>query len=80
MSSVVHMSGFVIFTQIGDLSDGYTKIPTALLLLIAHSFASSVLFVVCGAISARYHTRDFLQIAGLFAATPVLSVGFLFGI
>jgi len=32
LSSVVHMSGFVLFVQIAEIADGYLKIPMALLL------------------------------------------------
>jgi len=36
--------------------------------------------MVSGAISARYHTRDFLQITGLLSTMPVVSVGLFFGV
>jgi NADH:ubiquinone oxidoreductase subunit 4 (subunit M) len=79
LSSVVHMGGSVLIIAASELFDSLVSVPTILALLVAHSFASSLMFAVSGMISTRYHTRDFTQISGLFLSAPKIAAVFLLG-
>lgn len=76
LSSVVHMGGSVLIIAVSGLLDAQVSISTILALLLAHSFSSALMFAVVGMLSARYHTRDFTAISGIFSNTPKLSCVF----
>jgi NADH:ubiquinone oxidoreductase subunit 4 (subunit M) len=61
------------------LIDSQVSTSTVLALLLAHSFSSALMFATSGMLSARYHTRDFTQLSGVFTNTPRLAFIFLVG-
>lgn len=55
----------------------YTVIPSVIIILLAHSFSSGVLFAFAGMLSSRYHTRDICEMRGLFKSAPRFTLHFL---
>lgn len=65
-TSVSHM-GFVL---LGAYSGSITALQGVMLLLLAHGLSTGALFVLCGSVYERLHTRDLLRIGGLAQQMP----------
>lgn len=65
-TSVSHM-GFVL---LGVYSGSVMALQGTMLLLLAHGLSTGALFVLCGALYERLHTRELTQLGGLADAMP----------
>lgn len=74
-SSISHM-GFVL---IGIYSGSELALQGAIVLMLAHGISAAALFILCGQLYERLHTRDMTQMGGLWkriAWLPALSLFF----
>jgi NADH-quinone oxidoreductase subunit M len=74
-SSISHM-GFVL---IGIYSGSQLALQGAVVLMIAHGLSAAALFILCGQLYERLHTRDMREMGGLWkrlAWLPALSLFF----
>jgi len=74
-SSISHM-GFVL---IGIYSGSELALQGAIVLMLAHGISAAALFILCGQLYERLHTRDMTQMGGLWkriAWLPPLSLFF----
>ena len=74
-SSISHM-GFVL---IGIYSGSQLALQGAVVLMLAHGLSAAALFILCGQLYERLHTRDMRQMGGLWsrlAWLPALSLFF----
>lgn len=67
-SSVSHM-GFVL---IGIYAGTELALQGAMITMIAHGISAGALFILCGEVYERLHTRDLRQMGGLWANFPYL--------
>jgi NADH-quinone oxidoreductase subunit M len=67
-SSVSHM-GFVL---IGIYAGTELALQGAMITMIAHGISAGALFILCGEIYERLHTRDLREMGGLWARFPYL--------
>jgi len=67
-SSVSHM-GFVI---VGIYSGNQLALQGAVITMLAHGLSAGALFILCGEIYERIHTRDLREMGGLWASFPYL--------
>ena len=67
-SSVSHM-GFVL---IGIYAGTEQALQGAVITMIAHGISAGALFILCGEIYERLHTRDLREMGGLWARFPYL--------
>lgn len=73
-SSVSHM-GFVL---IGIYSGSPQALQGVVVQMIAHGLSAAGLFILCGQLYERMHTRDMRQMGGLWARVPYLPALSLF--
>lgn len=73
-SSVSHM-GFIL---IAIYSGSQTALQGAVIQMIAHGLSSAALFILCGQLYERLHTRDMRQMGGLWSRIPWLPAVTLF--
>ena len=73
-SSVSHM-GFVL---IGIYSGSPQALQGVVVQMIAHGLSAAGLFILCGQLYERMHTRDMRQMGGLWAQVPYLPALSLF--
>ncbi|HLV16675.1 MAG TPA: NADH-quinone oxidoreductase subunit M [Pseudomonas sp.] len=74
-SSISHM-GFVL---IGIYSGSQLALQGAIVLMLAHGISAAALFILCGQLYERLHTRDMTQMGGLWkriAWLPALGLFF----
>lgn len=67
-TSISHM-GYVL---IGIYAGGAMAIEGAVVQMIAHGLSASALFILCGQLYERLHTRDMRQMGGLWSRLPLL--------
>jgi NADH-quinone oxidoreductase subunit M len=67
-SSVSHM-GFVL---VGIYAGTELALQGAMITMIAHGISAGALFILCGEIYERIHTRDLREMGGLWARFPYL--------
>ena len=67
-TSISHM-GFVL---IGIYAGSAMAIKGAVVQMIAHGLSASALFILCGQLYERLHTRDMRQMGGLWSRMPFL--------
>jgi NADH-quinone oxidoreductase subunit M len=67
-SSVSHM-GFVL---VGIYAGTELALQGAIITMLAHGISAGALFILCGEIYERVHTRDLRQMGGLWARFPYL--------
>ena len=67
-SSISHM-GFVL---IGIYSGSELALQGAVILMLAHGLSAAALFILCGQLYERVHTRDMRQMGGLWRRLPWL--------
>lgn len=67
-SSVSHM-GFVL---IGIYAGTEQALQGAIITMIAHGISAGALFILCGEVYERLHTRDLREMGGLWARFPYL--------
>jgi len=73
-SSVSHM-GFVL---IGIYSGSQQALQGVVVQMLAHGLSAAALFILCGQLYERLHTRDMRQMGGLWARVPYLPALSLF--
>ena len=73
-SSVSHM-GFVL---VGIYAGTQQALQGAMITMIAHGISAGALFILCGEIYERLHTRDMREMGGLWARFPYLPPIMLF--
>src|SRR5690606_26073449 len=73
-SSISHM-GFVL---IGIYSGSELALQGAVVLMIAHGLSAAALFILCGQLYERLHTRDMREMGGLWSRLPWLPALSLF--
>ncbi|MNP37392.1 NADH-quinone oxidoreductase subunit M [compost metagenome] len=73
-SSVSHM-GFVI---IGIFSGSPQAMQGVVIQMIAHGLSAAALFILCGQLYERLHTRDMRKMGGLWSRMPYLPAVSLF--
>jgi NADH-quinone oxidoreductase subunit M len=73
-SSVSHM-GFIL---IGIYSGSQMALQGAVVQMVAHGLSAAALFILCGQLYERLHTRDMRQMGGLWARLPWLPAASLF--
>lgn len=73
-SSVSHM-GFVL---IGIYSGSVQALQGAVVLMVAHGLSAAALFILCGQLYERLHTRDMREMGGLWSRLPWLPAISLF--
>jgi len=73
-SSISHM-GFVL---IGIYSGSELALQGAVVLMIAHGLSAAALFILCGQLYERLHTRDLREMGGLWSRLPWLPALSLF--
>lgn len=67
-SSISHM-GFVL---IGIYASTQLALQGAVVQMLAHGLSASALFILCGQLYERVHTRDMREMGGLWARIPYL--------
>lgn len=73
-TSIAHM-GFVL---IGIYAGGEMAIKGTVVQMIAHGLSASALFILCGQLYERLHTRDMRQMGGLWSRLPLIPPFMLF--
>lgn len=73
-SSISHM-GFVL---IGIYAGTQLALQGAVVQMLAHGLSASALFILCGQLYERIHTRDMREMGGLWARLPYLPALSLF--
>lgn len=73
-SSVSHM-GFVL---IAIYSGSQIALQGAVVQMVAHGLSAAALFILCGQLYERLHTRDMRQMGGIWARMPYLPAVSLF--
>ncbi len=73
-SSVSHM-GFVL---IGIYSGSQQALQGVVVQMLAHGLSAAALFILCGQLYERLHTRDMREMGGLWARVPYLPALSLF--
>src|SRR5690606_20388385 len=67
-SSISHM-GFVL---IGIYASTHLALQGAVVQMVAHGLSAAALFILCGQLYERIHTRDMREMGGLWARIPYL--------
>ena len=67
-SSISHM-GFVL---IGIYASTHLALQGAVVQMVAHGLSAAALFILCGQLYERVHTRDMREMGGLWARIPYL--------
>ena len=73
-TSISHM-GFVI---IGIYAGNETALQGAVIQMLAHGLSTGALFVLCGELYERIHTRDLSVMGGIAARAPVFAMYLMF--
>nr|WP_211307367.1 NADH-quinone oxidoreductase subunit M [Sinimarinibacterium flocculans] len=73
-TSVSHM-GFVL---LGAYAGTETALQGVMVLLLAHGLSTGALFILCGALYERLHTREFGRMGGIAARAPRYATALVF--
>ncbi|MCH2933617.1 NADH-quinone oxidoreductase subunit M, partial [Listeria monocytogenes] len=73
-SSVSHMG----FVMIGIYSGSQVALQGVVVQMIAHGLSAAALFILCGQLYERLHTRDMRKMGGLWSRMPYLPAISLF--
>lgn len=68
-SSISHMG----FGLVGIYAGSHLALQGVVVMMVAHAFSAAGLFIVCGQIYERTHTRDMRQMSGLFGRVGSMS-------